>query len=501
MDWLFAQFFDTSLLERALQISTDFSIHALFKLQVFLFAILTVMVFLKSGFHLSNLHLNPAALLSLSFLLLITFGTIVLSLPRMTTGQNISVLDALFTSTSASCVTGLIVQDTANFFTLRGQLAIMILIQLGGLNMVIVATFISSIYSGRGSLSSARILSSMLDTDYTDNLKIIIRKVVLYSAIIELAGVIAIFFSWGQYPFNSLGEKIYFSIFHAISAFNNAGFSLFSHGLNETALQHQYTLHLVIAFLIILGGLGFLVLQDVFSFDRLRKKENRKWQKLQPHSRLILRISGALLLIAGVAFYFLENTNSLVGHSLTGKIITSFFQAVTLRTAGFNTVDIGSLTTPTLLLFLFFMFVGASPGSTGGGIKTSTFFIAIQAAVANIRGKENVEIYHRTISWEAVNKTYAIIIISLSLLFGFTFLLTIAEPQFSLKEIIFETFSAFGTVGLSTGITEQLSDAGKIIITILMYIGRLGSLTIGIALSRKIKYKNYKYPTAHFIVG
>lgn len=501
LEWIASQFFDVTLLEWILQSTTGYTPRVLFIIQSALFGVLTMMAFLKSGFNLAKLHLNPAALLSLSFLLLITFGTIILSLPEMTNHQNISVLDALFTSTSASCVTGLIVQDTADFFTMRGQLAIMILIQLGGLNMVIVATFISSLYRGRGSLMSARILSSMLDTDYTQNLKIIIRKVVLYTVIIELAGIIAIFFSWGQYPFSSIAEKVYFSIFHAISAFNNAGFSLFSNGLNETALQHQYALHLVIAFLIILGGLGFLVLQDIFSFESIRKKKPYRWRKLQLHSRLVLRITGVLLLIATVGFYFLENSNSLVGRSMAGKIITSFFQAVTLRTAGFNTIDISSIATPTLLFFLFFMFIGASPGSTGGGIKTSTFSIAIQAAIANIRGKENVEIYRRTIPWEAVNKTYAIIIISMAILFVFTVALSITEQQFALKAIIFEAFSAFGTVGLSMGITAELSDIGKIIIILLMYIGRLGSLTLGIALSRKVKYKNYKYPEAHFIVG
>ncbi|MCF8338963.1 MAG: hypothetical protein K9I74_13385 [Bacteroidales bacterium] len=501
LEWSSGHFFDVTLLEYTLQSTTGFNPSTFFIMQGVLFAVLTVMVFLKSRFNLAKLHMNPAALLSLSFLLLITFGTILLSLPEMTTGQSISLLDALFTSTSASCVTGLIVHDTADFFTMRGQLAIMVLIQLGGLNMLIVATFISSLYSGRGSLMSARIFSSMLDTDQTQNLKIIIRKVIYFTLIIELAGIIAIFFSWGQYPFSSFAEKVYFSVFHAISAFNNSGFSLFSDGLYETALQHQYALHLVIAFLIILGGLGFLVLQDIFSFERFRKREKRKWRKLQLHSRLVIRISGILLLIATVTFYFLENSNSLAGYSLAGKIVTSFFQAVTLRTAGFNTIDIGSLATPTLLLFLFFMFVGASPGSTGGGIKTSTFSIAIQAAIANIRGKEHVEIYRRTIPWEAVNKTYAIIIISLCILFGFTVALSITEQQFALEAIIFEAFSAFGTVGLSTGITADLSDIGKTIIIILMYIGRLGSLTLGIALSRKVKYKNYKYPEAHFIVG
>lgn len=501
LEWFSSQFLDVTLLEWILQSATGYTPRALFVMQSALFGVLTVMVFLKSGFNLAKLHLNPAALLSLSFLLLITFGTILLSLPEMTTGPNISVLDAIFTSTSASCVTGLIVKDTAGFFTMQGQLAIMILIQLGGLNMVIVATFISSLYSGRGSLMSARILSSMMDTDQTQNLKIIIRKVIYYTLIIELAGVVAIFFSWGQYPFSSVAEKVYFSVFHAISAFNNAGFSLFSNGLYETGLQHQYVLHLVIAFLIILGGLGFLVLQDFFTFERFRKRENRRWRKLHLHSRLVLRITGILLVIATVGFYLLENSNTLSGHSPAGKIVTSFFQAVTLRTAGFNTVDIGSLATPTLLLFLFFMFVGASPGSTGGGIKTSTFSIAIQAAIANIKGKENVEIYRRTIPSDAINKTYAIIIISLSILFVFTVALSITEQQFALKAIIFEAFSAFGTVGLSTGITADLSDIGKTIIILLMYIGRLGSLTLGIALSRKVKYKNYKYPEAHFIVG
>lgn len=473
-----------------------------FLVQSIIFGAFSGAMAIATRFGFSKAHLNPAALLSLSFLALIATGATVLTMPQMTTGSNISLIDAIFTSTSASCVTGLIVQDTATFFSLRGQIAIMVLMQLGGLNMLIIASFIASLLQGPGSLRSKNIVGNLLDTDKTQNFKQIVRKVIYYSLIIEAAGTIAIYLTWGdQQVFSSDGQKWFFSLFHSVSAFNNAGFSLFSNGLLESTINHQYFLQMIIAFQIILGGLGFFVLQDIFSFDSIKQRRKHRWKKLTIHSRLVLRSSLILIATGTVFFLVLEFDHTLSSHSLLGKLVTSLFQSVTLRTAGFNTVDISSLTLPVLLLFMVFMFIGASPGSTGGGIKTTTFAVSFLAAMANIKGKEHVEVMKRNISWDTVNKTYAVIAFTLGVLFIFTFGLSITETGFSMKEIVFEAFSALGTVGLSMGITPDLSEGGKVLVTVLMYVGRLGSLTLGIALSRKIRYKNYRYPDAHLIVG
>lgn len=450
---------------------------------------------------MSNLHISPGALLALSFLILILCGTVLLKMPEMTYGS-ISWVDALFTATSASCVTGLIVQDTAEFFTFRGQLIIMLLFQLGGLNMLTIATFIGSFYRKSGSLYTSSLLKDVMDTDHIGSLTGILRKVILYSLSFEIAGVVLLYFLWGnQYEFQGPLERLFYSVFHSVSAFNNAGFSLFTNGLFEAPVRFRYGAQIVIMVLIIVGGLGFIVLQDVFSKPPYRQKQKRYWRKLMVNSRVVLTITFWMLVSGAALFFIFEYNNTLKDHTLFGKIVASFFQSATTRTAGFNTVDTSLITTPTLLLFMLFMFVGASPGSTGGGIKTTTFAVALKAAWANIRGREHVEVFKRNIRWASVNKTYAIIAVALSFLFVFTILLSFTNPQFSFREILFEQISAMGTVGLSLGITGQFSIAGKLILVISMFIGRIGSLTMVVIFSRRIISGSYRYPNARLMIG
>ena len=453
----------------------------------------------RASINLSKLHIRPGTLLALSFLALILIGTVLLKMPEMTY-ENISWADALFTSTSASCVTGLIVQDTATFFTFRGQLIIMLLFQLGGLNMLTIATFIGSFYRKRGSLYASSMLKDVLDTDHIGSLTGILRKVILYSLSFEIAGAILLYFLWGnQCDFHGPVQQLFFSFFHSISAFNNAGFSLFTNGLFEDPVRFQYGVHLVIMVLIIAGGLGFIVLQDVFS--KASGKRIINWRKLMVNSRVVITITFWLLLSGAALFFILEYNNTLKDHSFAGKIVTAFFQSATTRTAGFNTVDTSILTTPTLIFFMLFMFVGASPGSTGGGIKTTTFAVALKAAWANIRGREHVEVYKRNIRWASVNKTYAIIAVALTFLFFFTILLSYTNPQFSFRQILFEQVSAMGTVGLSMGITSGLSTAGKLILVVSMFVGRIGSLTMVVIFSRRIISGAYRYPNARLMIG
>jgi trk system potassium uptake protein len=463
-----------------------------------------IIVLRESGrvsFNIGDFRISPAAILALSFLGLIAIGTVLLKMPEMTVAP-VSWTDALFTSTSACCVTGLIVKDTATFFTFKGQFIIMLLFQMGGLNMLTIATFIGSFYRKSGSLHAMSLIRNLMDTGETGSLRSILRKVIYYSLTFELAGAFLLFFLWGDHcGFQNTGQQMFFSLFHAISAFNNAGFSLFSNGLFDSAVRFQYGSHIVVMILIVLGGLGFIVLQDLFSPESRRKRNYNHWRKLMVNTRLVLFVSGIFILSGAIMFFVFEYHYSLKDQSLAGKIVTSFFQSVTTRTAGFNSVDMSMVTLPTLLVFMLFMFVGASPGSTGGGIKTTTFAIAIQAAWANIRGKEHVEVFRRNIRWNSVNKAYAIIALELSFIFLFTILLAAADPQFSLREILFEQISAMGTVGLSLGITNNLSLAGKLILVISMFVGRIGPLTMGIIFSKRVVSKKYRYPNTRLMVG
>jgi potassium uptake TrkH family protein len=467
--------------------------------------VLILIFFIEIGRVSSNfkrVRLNPATLLALSFVILIITGTVILRMPEMTNGHHILWIDALFTSTSACCVTGLAVHDTGLFFSFKGQFVIMLLLLVGGLNMLTIATFIGSLYHQTGSLHIAGVIRGFLDTDQNSNLQSILRNVVLYAFVIQFVGATVIYFSWShETVFVDWNERLFYSVFHAISAFNNAGFSLFTNGLNHELVRYQYLLHLEIALLIVVGGLGFLVLQDVFAIKNRQNRKIHPWKKLQVNTRLVFLMTTILIATGMVLFFVLEYDNTLKDLSLTGKIVTSIFQSVTTRTAGFNTVDLSLLGRPTIMLFLALMFIGASPGSTGGGIKTTTLAVAFKAAWANMRGREHVELFKRNISWGYVNKTYAVLFSAFSYIVLFAFLLVIVEPKFSLKELFFELVSAFGTVGLSLGITPDLSFTGKLILIVSMFVGRIGFLTLGLALTRKVMYTKYKYPTGKLMIG
>ncbi|TCO06062.1 TrkH family potassium uptake protein [Natronoflexus pectinivorans] len=473
-----------------------------FSLLQFFFIILFFSTLKETSVRLRAIPLNPAALLAFSFLTLIIIGTILLHLPEMTTTGTISWIDALFTSTSAACVTGLTVVDTGTYFSFKGQVVILCLIFAGGLNMLTIATFIGSLYHKAGSLHAAGVIKGFLDTDQTANLQAILRNVVIYACIIQFAGIWLVYFSWGQeVQFANFTEKFYFSLFHAMSAFNNAGFSLYADNLYHEGIRHQYFMHMAVALLIVIGGLGFLVLQDMFAKKNREDRKRHPWKKLLVNTRLVLYVTAALIITGTVLFFLLEHNNALKDYPLHGKLVASLFQSVTTRTAGFNTVDTSILSSPSIFLFMLLMFIGASPGSTGGGVKTTTFAVALKAAWANLRGKEHVEFFNRNISWVYVNKTYAVLFSAVSLIVLFTFLLLIAEPDFNFKVIFFELISAFGTVGLSLGITPELGSTGKTILVFAMFVGRIGSLTLGLALTRRVIYTKYRYPNARLMIG
>jgi len=373
---------------------------------------------------------------------------------------------------------------------------------LGGLNIISFATLFA-LFSKKGlGIKHQTILQENFSSESLLSGKGLLRKIFLFSFFMEFIGMVLLYFTWNpklQFPF--VEDQFFYSLFHSISAFNNAGFSLFSDGLHEHLVQNSHSMHLVLAGLIFFGAVGFPVIEDLFSFNRLKKSIKSPWVGLKLSTRISLYTSLVLVAFGMLMFYFLEQQNTLNGMKLGGQLITSFFQSITARTAGFNTVDFSIVGTPMLLIFIFLMFIGASPGSTGGGIKTSTFTLIIYSALNTIKGQKKIEIGKRTISPELLHKAFSIFLFSASSIFLGIFVLSISDGEKGIMPIAFEIVSAFSTVGLSTGITADLTFVGKVVIMVCMFVGRIGTLTLAFALSSKQKSLNYEYPKAHLTVG
>ncbi len=469
----------------------------------FLLLFLLIIDLAKASTFLDLIDLKAGTMFIISFLILILGGTLLLMLPEMTTDrQGASWMIGLFTSTSASCVTGLTVVDTGSFFTFKGQLVILVLIQLGGLNIISFATFFASFFAKGTGIKHHSMMQDFFSSGSLFDAKSLLRQIFLLTLLIETVGTIAIFSLWDpNLHFTSTGQKIYYSIFHCVAAFNNAGFSLFPNNLREPVVKHSYMLHMAVAGLIFFGSLGFSTIRDVFGIRAMRERMRLPWKKFQLSSQISLYSSLILIAFGAFLFYCIEEQKVLAGQNTFEMAITSIFQSVTCRTAGFNTVDTSVLQAPTLILMIFLMFVGGSSGSTAGGIKTSTFTLIMVSALATIRGKRNLELFRHNIAWELLNKAFSIFIFSSSFIFASTFFLSILEPEIDVLKLLFEEVSAFGTVGLSTGITAGLSETSKYILILSMFVGRIGTLTLGFALSKKVLTVAYKYPHAHFMIG
>lgn len=440
---------------------------------------------------LHGVRLNTPQIVMVSFLTTILIGTVLLTFPAATSdGEGASITDALFTATSATCVTGLIVQDTPTYFSTFGQLVILVLIQLGGLGIMTYSAFVA-ILIGKFSLGQRKFIQEMFEEE--QNLYYMIFYIFKMTLLIELLGAIALFARW-YFHFPSAGQAAYFSIFHSISAFCNAGFSLFSDSLVQFIADP--VINIIIMSLIIVGGLGFIVVSEL---TRMRHRQGAK-ARLSAHSKLVLITSAGLLVAGFFVFFFFEFDKSLMNTSLAGKFWAALFQSVTARTAGFNTVQLNTVSPLTLTVIIVLMFIGASPGSTGGGIKTSTFAILILSVKSMLSGKSRIEFAQRTIPPSAVMKVLALLVMALFLVFTiFTGLLIVEKKPY--LHLLFETVSAFATVGLSLGITPELSIKGKLLITLLMYLGRIGPITFGLALARKSVTGKITYPDAHIMIG
>ncbi len=475
--------------------------------------ILGLFIFEFSRFDIRRitLILNPAQLFMLSFGLSIFAGAALLELPNATTTP-ITFVDALFTSASAICVTGLIVVDTATQFTALGKSIILILIQIGGIGIMTFTSFFGFFFKGgSASFSERLVLSDFFSDDNVSEIRKTLAKVIFITLMFEVIGAVFLYFSLDKEYFTSMGSRVKFSVFHSISAFCNAGFSTLTDGMNDFRIRGTYPILYVLSFLIIFGGIGFPILLNLYTFIKykflgllsiFRFGRNKDFipMMIRINSQLVIYTT-LFLLIAGTIFFFVfENDNTLKGMDLSGKIAHSFFGSVTPRTAGYNSVNMGQLSVAAVVLTIFLMWVGASPVSTGGGIKTSTFAIAVLNALRIARVKNHIEFNKREFHERSVDRAFAIIMLSILILGCSSLIMYLIEPDKGALKILFECVSAFGTVGLSLGITPFLSDSSKMLLVLLMYMGRMGILTLLFALIRRTKTSVHRYPKENIVI-
>jgi trk system potassium uptake protein TrkH len=447
---------------------------------------------------IARLNLTAPQVVLLSFGAVIGAGTLLLLMPRATaTGHSMPFADALFTATSATCVTGLIVVDTGSYFSTLGQGIILSLIQVGGLGIMSLTAF-AAVVIGRGmGMRESALMKDILSSDFIGQVNRLIRDIIIITVVFEIAGLLVLSRIWAL-DFSSPGLTFYYSLFHSISAFCNAGFSLFNDSLEGFAGRPDVVL--TFAALIIVGGLGFMVISNMASWFAGKIRRRAVGPRLSLHSRTVLVASGLLLALGTVLFFILEADDSLTLMKPADKIVAAFFSSVTARTAGFNTTSMAAVATPTALVVVLLMFIGASPGGTGGGTKTSTLAVLAATMRSMLRGRRNVEFFKRTLPQDVVNKAIVVVLLSLGLVFVSSVGISIAEGK-PLTDVLFETVSAFGTVGLSRGLTRDLTTSSKMVIIITMFFGRIGPLTLGLAIGQRARETAYTYPVERVMIG
>jgi Trk-type K+ transport system membrane component len=475
----------------------------------FYFVCVVIIEALRASSIFPRIKLHPATVFIFSFLAIIAAGTGLLLLPEMTTaGSSLSFLDALFTSTSAGCVTGLMVLDTPAVFTFKGEMVLLFLIQVGGFNIIAFGSFIALASKLGLGVRHHDVIEDFVNRDSALSAQGMLRKVFLWALTIEVLGAMAFYVLLGDSAtFASRGDRLFNSVFHAVSAFNNAGISLFSGGFYEEGIRENYMLHWVIIGLILFGSIGMVALFDMFDIKRLRDRMRNSWKTISFSTKIALYFTIALTIITALPYFILEYDNTLKGQSFFGKFTTTMFQAVTPRSCGFNTVDYHQMGIPMLFITIIMMFIGSSSSSTGGGIKTSTLGVIYADLLSTIKGLNFTELFKRTVSAVHTSRAYAILNIFILGNLVCLFLLSISEqhildmPDRSFLDLVFEQVSALSTTGLSTGITPMLSPFGKSVIMVSMVVGRVGTLTVAYAFTSKLISKNYKYPEGHTMLG
>jgi len=442
-------------------------------------------------------RMSPPQVLASGMLAIILAGAFLLSMPQASaSGERTPFLDALFTSTSAVCVTGLTVYNTGGHFSLFGEIVLLALIQVGGLGFMAMATLIALVFRKRISFRERLILQQSMNQSSTEGIVRLIRKVLLYSLAIELMGAMLLTVHWmGELP---PGKAAYFGMFHSVSIFNNAGFELVSSLDHRPGGIMHYAedpfFNVVAIALIFLGGLGFIVIDDLLAYRRNRR--------LLLHSKVVLVFSGFLFLIGAVVILIFEYTNPMTFQPLTaaGKTFSAMFHSLSARSAGLSTVDVSALRQATQFLLILLMFIGAAPGSQGGGIKVTTFAILCGALYAMFRGKDDIVLFRNRIAPDRIHKAITFTFLTFFLVVAATTILSVTEP-FPFLGILFEVTSAMATTGLSMGLTPQLTDFGKTAITLLMFIGRLGPVTLAFILVAGQRKELYRHPEGRIIIG
>jgi trk system potassium uptake protein TrkH len=440
-------------------------------------------------------QLSPTQFIALSYIVGIAVGTGLLWLPiAHTPGSDVGFLAALFTATSALCVTGLTVIDVGTALSVFGQVVMMVLMQAGGLGIVTLGTLGAIIIGRRVGFRERMRLMTQVNAFQVGGLVRLIRNIALMVFGLELVGGLLLYIRFSA--LKGPGEGAFYAAFHSVSAFNNAGFALYSNNL--IPFVGDPLVSLTIAALIVLGGLGFIVIANVTLHLR-----NRRRFRLSLHSKVALLTTALLIVVGTLVILGLEWTNpgTLEPLSLPGKLLASLFQSITPRTAGFESLDYGHIRPSTLFFTILLMFIGASPGSTGGGIKTVTFFVLAGSAWSIARGRGELTVFGRRISLITAVKAGVIAMISAMLLGAAITALTITDPDQSFLRLAFEAASAFATAGLSTGITASLSVPGKVILILLMYLGRIGPLTFALALAERQPERVIRYPAGDVVVG
>ncbi|OPY57517.1 MAG: Ktr system potassium uptake protein B [Pelotomaculum sp. PtaU1.Bin035] len=439
-----------------------------------------------------TLRVTPSQILVAGFAAIILTGAIMLTMPfAVRPGEEISFLTSLFTATSAVCVTGLVVVDTATHWTTFGHVIILVLIQVGGLGFMTMATFFAILLGRRIGLRQRLIIQESLNQTNVAGIVRLAKYILFFTFITEFVFALILAVRWSA----DFGWRtgLWYGLFHSISAFNNAGFDLFGNFRSLTGYVGDITVNLCITTLIITGGIGFSVIVDLF-------QRGRNFKHLSLHTKLALSVTGFLIFVGTLLIYFLEMDNTLKPLNPAGKALAAYFQAVTPRTAGYNTLDIGILRPSTQFFIVVLMFIGASPGSTGGGIKTTTIGALTVAVWSMTKGRTNAEIFHRRLGQEQINKSMAILLIAITLVITVSLLLSITETADFLT-VLFETTSAFGTVGLSMGLTPKLTVAGRCLVILTMFLGRVGPLTFAFALAQGRRKAALQYPEEKILVG
>ena len=460
----------------------------------------------KSTLFFDNFYFNPTILFVISFLVLILIGTVLLMLPRTTIEAPLSFVDALFMATSAVCITGLSVADISTNFSMFGQTVIIVLIQVGGLGIMTFTGFFGYFFSGGFSFKNQLMFGEILGENKVASVIKTLLTMIFITLLFEFLGAVLIFSTLERTNFPNMGSMVFFSIFHSISSFCNAGFSILSGGITNDAYKFNYPFQLALSSLFILGGLGFGIVLNFYTYIKesiflwyhrliTKKKYKHKAWSFSFNSKLVLLCNAIIIVAATLFFYFLERKNTLsLEKGLDGEWATSFFMANAARSAGYNSIDLSFVGAPTIFLIMLLMWIGASPGSTGGGVKVTTVALSFINIISLAKGKEYIEIFKRRIAGESVNKAFAIILLSFIVVGLSLFVLIFTDPDKSMKDLLFESLSAYTTCGLSLGITPSLSMGGKLVIVVTMLVGRVGMLTLLVAFIKNTTRRNIIFP-------